>query len=116
MSQVIVNRNTLSNRRRQGIIKKFEIKTFALLMSMIFVVSFLSVMMLVNFNHVSTKGYTIKYLEVQQQKLWEQNELIKKDLLAKKALSTLSLSEKANKMIKPGEPIYVSGYSALAQK
>ena len=116
MSQVIVNRNTLSNRKRQKGIKKIEIKTFVLLMSMTFVVGFLSVMMLVNFNHVSTKGYTIKYLEVQQQKLWEENELIKKDLLEKKALSALSLSEKANSMVKPGEPIYVSGYSALAQK
>lgn len=117
MSQVIVNRNTLASRRRQRSgLKTFEIKTFAMLMSMAMVISFLSVMMLVNFNHVSTKGYTIKYLEVQQQKLWEENELIKRDLLERKALSALSLSEKANSMVKPGETIYVSGYKALAQK
>lgn len=116
MSQVIVNRNTLAHRRRQRGNKTFEIKTFAMLMSMALVISFLSVMMLVNFNHVSTKGYTIKYLEVQQQQLWEENELIKKDLLEKKALSALSLSEKARSMVKPGEAVYVSGYTALAQK
>jgi len=116
MSQVIVNRNTIASRMRQRGSGAFEIKTFTMLMSMALVISFLSVMMLVNFNHVSTKGYTIKYLEVQQQKLWEENELIKKDLLEKKALSALSLSEKANRMVKPGEAIYVSGYKALAQK
>jgi hypothetical protein len=116
MSQVIVNRNTLASRIRQRGSRTFEIKTFTMLMSMAMVISFLSVMMLVNFNHVSTKGYTIKYLEVQQQKLWEENELIKKDLLERKALSALSLSEKANSMVKPGEAIYVSGYKALAQK
>lgn len=116
MSQVIVNRNTLANRKRQRGTKTFEVKTFAMLTSVAMVISFLSVMMLVNFNHVSTKGYTIKYLEVQQQKLWEENELIKRDLLERKALSALSLSEKASSMVKPGEAIYVSGYKALAQK
>jgi hypothetical protein len=116
MSQVIVSRNTLAYRRRQKSFKPFEYKTFLMLASMALVISFLSVMMLVSFNHVSTKGYTIKYLEVQQQKLWEENELLKKDLLEKKALSALSLSEKANSMIRPGDVSYVSGYSAIAKK
>jgi len=115
MSQVIVNRNTLSNRSRQRV-KTFEIKTFAMLISATLTISFLSVITLVNFNHVSTKGYTIKYLEVQQQKLWEENEQIKKNLLERKALSALSLSDKANRMVKPGKTIYVSGYSTIAQK
>lgn len=116
MSQVIVTRNTLAYRRRQQTFKAPEIKTFLMLASMAFIISFLSVMMLVHFNQVSTKGYTIKYLEVKQQQLWEENELLKKDLLEKKALSALSLSEKANSMVKPGDMTYVFGYSALAHK
>ncbi|MCD6109972.1 hypothetical protein J7J83_04405 [bacterium] len=116
MSQVVVNRNTLANRNRRRGVRTFEIKTFAMLMSVALVISFLSVMTLVNFNHISTKGYTIKYLEVQQQQLWEQNERIKKDLLENKSLSALTLSEKANRMVKPGDAIYVSKYTVLAQK
>ncbi len=116
MSQVIINRNTLANRKRQRGVKTFEVKTFAMLMSMALVISFLSVMMLVNFNHVSTKGYTIKYLEVQQRRLYEENEQIKKDLLERKALTALSISEKASAMVRPGSAEYVSGYTALAKK
>lgn len=116
MSQVIVTRNTLAFRKRHQKMSSYGMKSFLMLVSMGLIISFLSVMMLVNFNKVSTKGYTIKYLEVQQQQLWEENELLKKDLLEKKALSAMSITEKANSMVRPGELTYVFGYSALAHK
>ena len=84
------------------------------MLSMGIVISFLSVSMLVNFNHVSTKGYTIKYLEVKQQALYEENEILQKNLLEKKALTQMSISEKANSMVRPGEMAYVRGTTALA--
>jgi len=114
MSQVIVQRNTLAFRERKKSFNTLKLRSFLLMLSMGLVISFLSVSMLVNFNHVSTKGYTIKYLEVKQQELYEENELLKKDLLEKKALTQLSLSEKANSMVRPGEMAYVRGVSALA--
>jgi hypothetical protein len=116
MSQVIVSRNSLGYRRRRQSMASLNIKPFLMMVTIGMFISFLSVMMLVSFNKASTKGYTIKYLEVQQQGLWEENELLKKDLLQQKALSVLGESEKAKTMIKPGRITYVSGHTALAQK
>jgi hypothetical protein len=118
MSQVIITRNSLafrrkSQRERQNIL---SFKPFLVVASFGLVISFLSVMMLVHFNHVATKGYTIKYLEVQQQNLWEKNEQLKKDLLKEKALTLLMETEKAKSMIKPPEVTYVIEHSALAKK
>lgn len=87
-----------------------------MIISMGITICFLSVLMLVHFNQVSTKGYTIKYLEVQRQELLQANEIIQKDLLEKQSLSMLSLSDKANSMVKPAQVKFVSGYSAIAQK
>lgn len=87
-----------------------------MLVGMGLVISFLSVMILVNFNHVSTKGYTIKFLEVRQQELYEENELLKKDLLERKALSELSYTEKAASMVFPRDVQFVRGNTALALK
>ncbi|MFC1810302.1 hypothetical protein ACFLZH_02275 [Patescibacteria group bacterium] len=114
MSQVLAVRNTLAFRERKKSFNPGKLKTLLILMSMGLLISFLSVMMLVNFNHVSTKGYTIKYLEVQQQGLYEENEILKKDLLEKKALTQLSVTEKANSMIRPRDIMYVRGHTALA--
>jgi cell division septal protein FtsQ len=114
MSQVIVQRNTLAFRERKKSFNTLKLRSFLLMLSMGLVISFLSVSMLVNFNHVSTKGYTIKYLEVKQQELYEQNEILQKNLLEKKALTQLSISEKANSMVRPGEIAYVRGMTALA--
>jgi hypothetical protein len=115
MSQVIVTRNTLAYRRRTKKLHTYSLKPLMLIISAGFVISFLSVMMLVNFNKVSTKGYTIKYLEVQQQQLWEEHDMIQKDLLEEKALTALSQTEKAKSMVKPTKMIYVSGHTAIAQ-
>lgn len=115
MSQVIVNRNSLGYRRRRQSMGKLSIKPFLMMVSMGFFISFLSVMMLVNFNKASTKGYTIKYLEVQQQGLWEENQELQKDLLEQKALTGLLETEKAKSMVKPGKITYVSGHSTVAQ-
>lgn len=116
MSQVILTRNSLGYRRRHESYNIGQIKTFLMIVSSGIVISFLSVMMLVHFNQVSTKGYTIKYLEVQRQELIEQNEIIQKDLLEKKALTLLTATDKANSMVKPTNVSYVSGYSAIAKK
>lgn len=78
-------------------------------------ISFLSIMLLVHFNKVATKGYTIKYLEVQQQQLWEENEILKKELLEKKALTDMRITEKAASMGSPKHVSYVTGHTALAQ-
>lgn len=116
MSQVMLTRNSINYRRRRSSYDSGQLKTFLMIVSMGITISFLSVMMLVHFNQVSTRGYTIKYLEVQRQELVEQNEIIQKDLLEKKALTELAATDKANSMIKPGSVAYVSGYSAIAQK
>jgi hypothetical protein len=101
-------------RRRRNSAYSFNVKTITLIMSVAVFISFLSVVMLVNFNKVSTKGYTIKYLEVQNRQLWEEHELLKKELLQKKALSSLNVTEKASNMIKPGQITYTTGHTALA--
>jgi len=114
MSQVIVNRNTIAERRRRQSSIKFEAKPFLVIALLSVFMSFLSVMMLVNFNKISTKGYTIKYLEVQKQQLWEENEVLKKDLLEKKALSEMSYGAKAESMVRPGNVAYISGHNTVA--
>jgi hypothetical protein len=114
MSQVIVNRNTMATRRRRQSSVKFEAKPFLMIVVLGVFMSFLSIMMLVSFNKVSTKGYTIKYLEVQKQQLWEENEVLKKDLLEKKAISQMSYSAKAESMVRPGDVAYISGHNTVA--
>ena len=116
MSQVILTRNSVNYRRRRASLNPVHLRPFLMIVGMGLTISFLSVMMLVHFNQVSTKGYTIKYLEVQRQELVDKNEKMQKDLLEKRALTTLSVSDKANSMVKPGKIAYVSGYSAIAQK
>ncbi|MBN1494138.1 hypothetical protein JW911_00160 [Candidatus Peregrinibacteria bacterium] len=116
MSQVILARNTINYRRRHASYNFGQLKTFLMIVSMGITISFLSVMMLVHFNQVSTRGYTIKYLEVKRQELIEQNEIIQNNLLEKKALTMLSVTDKANSMHKPSDVHYVSGYSAIAKK
>jgi len=116
MSQVMLTHNSINYRRRHSSFNAGQLKTFFMIVGMGITISFLSVMMLVHFNQVSTRGYTIKYLEVQRQELVEQNEIIQKDLLEKKALSVLAATDKANSMVKPGSVAYVSGYSAIASK
>jgi len=116
MSQVMLTRNSMQFRRRHSSFNAGQLKTFFMIVGMGITISFLSVTMLVHFNQVSTRGYTIKYLEVKRQELVEQNEIIQKDLLEKKALSVLAASDKASSMIKPGSVAYVSGYSAIASK
>jgi hypothetical protein len=51
---------------------------------------------------------------VQNRQLWEEHELLKKELLQKKALSSLNVTEKASNMIKPGQITYTTGHTALA--
>ncbi len=114
MSQVIVQRNTLAFRKRKQNFNPARYKSLFMIFSLGLAVTFLSVSMLVNFNHVSTKGYTIKYLEVQQQGLYEENEMLKKELLEKKALSQLALTEKASSMRLPSDIQFVRGNSAIA--
>lgn len=116
MSQVILTHNSLNYRRRHSSFNVGQLKTFFMIVAMGITISFLSVMMLVHFNQVSTRGYTIKYLEVQRQELIQKNEIIQNDLLERKALTMLSATDKANSMVKPGKVTYVSGYSAIAQK
>lgn len=114
MSQVLVTRNSLAYRRRRKSAVSFHVKTFMLILCMGVCVSFLSVAMLVNFNKVATKGYTIKNLEVQQKQLWIEHEQLKKDLLEQKALYTISVSEKASGMVNPRHVTYVSGSKSIA--
>lgn len=114
MSQILVTRNSMARRRRKQSTISFHLKTFMLIMGIGVFASFLSVAMLVNFNKVSTKGYTIKHLEVQQKQLWNEHEQLKKDLLEQKALYVINASEKASAMVEPGKISYVSGHKAIA--
>lgn len=116
MSQILATRNSIAKRRRNNSSVSFHVKSFMLIMCIGIVASFLSVAMLVNFNKVATKGYTIKHLEVQQKQLWNENEQLKKDLLEQKALSVINASNKASRMVEPGKVTYVSGHKAIAQK
>lgn len=117
MSQIVLSRNTFAYRtKKRSFYSKFEIKSFLVVVTMGVFACVMSLMILINFNKVSTKGYTIKYLEVQQQSLWDQNEQIKRDILDLKSLSTISLTDKAGTMVRPGHIEYVSPYSTIAQK
>lgn len=116
MSQVLLARNTLNYRRRYKRTVKFEFKSFLVVLCMGIFISFLSVNLLVHFNKASTKGYTIKYLEVQQKELWDENEILKKELLEKTSLGAMRMTAKAESMGAPQNVSYVSGRTALAQK
>jgi len=117
MSQIVVNRNTLAFRnKKSSFYSRVELKSFIAVLCMGVFASVMSLLILVNFNKVSTKGYTIKYLEVQQQKLWDENEEIKRNLLDMKALSSISLTDKAGTMVKPRNIEYISSYSSIAKK
>lgn len=115
MSQVIVTHNTLAARQRRIRSKNpISLKPLLVILTMGCIVSFLSVTMLIHFNKNATKGYTIKYLEVKQQELIEQNKIIKNELLEKQALLSLSQTEKAASMVKPRQVSYVTPHNTLA--
>jgi hypothetical protein len=74
----------------------------------------MSLLYLMNFNQVATKGYDLRRLEVARQQLLNQYEIKNMKLTETKALSSIISSDRISAMRQPGEVTFVRGNTAIA--
>ena len=75
----------------------------------------LSMLYLMHFNRVATKGYDLKRLEVDRQHLTTQNQLSNMNIDRVKSMPTILASGRLQRMVRANEVSFVRGETAIAK-
>lgn len=75
----------------------------------------MSVLYLMHFNQVATKGYDLKRLEVDRQQLMDQNQLSNMNIDRVKSMPSILASSRIQGMVKGNNVAFVRGETALAK-
>ena len=94
---------------------KMQFGPTTLVVALIAVAVALSMLYLLHFNQVATKGYDLKRLEVDRQHLLDQNQLSSTSIDRVKSMPTILHSARIQRMVKASEISFVRGDSALAK-
>ena len=75
----------------------------------------LSMLYLLHFNQVATKGYDLKRLEVDRQHLMDQNQLSNMNIDRVKSMPTILASGRLQRMVRASDVAFVRGDTAIAK-
>ncbi|MBD3270483.1 hypothetical protein GF376_03070 [Candidatus Peregrinibacteria bacterium] len=93
----------------------FDISPIYIMSFLMLAIACLSVLYLISFNQVATKGYELKRLEVSRQELKQQSDLKTLYLAKVKSMDHILASNYLSPMRKPGSVEFVSADSFLAK-
>ncbi len=93
---------------------KLQFGPMTLIVGLIIVAVSMSILYLMHFNQVATKGYDLKRLEVDRQQLMDQNQLSNMNIDKVTSMPSILASTRIQTMVKAHEVTFVRGDSALA--
>jgi hypothetical protein len=88
---------------------------FFLLFSMTFMIGLLSFFYLVKFTEIHTKGYQLRKLEIEREKLMTAREGVSTEIARLKSLNSIRESEATFRMIPARNPVFVKQDGTVAQ-
>lgn len=94
---------------------KFEFGPMTLIGGLVVVAVGLSILYLMHFNQVATKGYDLKRLEVDRQQLMDQNQVSNMNIDTVKSMNSVLTSNRIQRMVKANNVSFVRGDTALAK-
>jgi len=94
---------------------KFEFGPMTLIVGLVFVAVMMSVLYLMHFNEVATKGYAVARLEADRQQLQDQNQVSSMNIDNAKSMPSILASARIQSMVKAKDITFVRGDSALAK-
>lgn len=115
--QEYMNSSMRSFRRtRVSAIKwQFQFGPMTLIVALVVVALAMSMLYLMHFNQVATKGYDLKRLEVNRQQLMDQNQVSNMNIDKVKSMGTIMASTRIQTMVKANDVSFVRGDTALAK-
>ncbi len=103
-------------RTRVSAIKwQFQFGPMTLIVGLIFAAVAMSMLYLMHFNQVATKGYDLKRLEVDRQQLMDQNQMSNMNIDKVKSMDAITGSARIQRMVKANNVSFVRGDTALAK-
>jgi len=94
---------------------KMQFGPMTVIVGLIFAAVGMSVLYLMHFNQVATKGYDLKRLEVDRQQLMDQNQLSSTNIDRVKSMQSILVSPRIQGMVKGNNVAFVRGDTALAK-
>lgn len=83
---------------------------------MIFLAGLMSLLYLMHFTDIHTKGYTLKKLEIERQELRNQQEIKIMNVAKVRSLARIKESEAVARMVPLKNPIYLKSDTAMARR
>ncbi len=103
-------------RTRVSAIKwQLQFGPMTLIVGLVFVAVAMSMLYLMHFNQVATKGYDLKRLEVDRQQLMDQNQMSNINIDKVKSMDSIMGSSRIQRMVKANNVSFVRGDTALAK-
>jgi len=94
---------------------KLQFGPMTLIVGLIVVAVMMSMLYLMHFNQVATKGYDLKRLEVDRQQLLDQNQVSNSNIDQVKSMPSILQSNRIQRMVRANNVSFVRGDTALAK-
>lgn len=94
---------------------QFQFGPMTLIIGLIFAAVGMSILYLMHFNQVATKGYDLKRLEVDRQQLMDQNQVSNMNIDKVKSMDAILGSHRIQRMVRANNVSFVRGDTALAK-
>lgn len=94
---------------------KLQFGPMTLIGGLVVVAVGMSILYLMHFNQVATKGYDLKRLEVDRQQLMDQNQVSNMNIDKVKSMNSVLTSGRIQRMVKANNVSFVRGDTALAK-
>lgn len=117
MAQLILTHGSSFHRAlrtRNALPLSLKVGKFFLLFSMTFMIGLLSFVYLVKFTEIHTKGYQLRKLEIDRERLLRSQALKNTDIAHLKSLMTIQQSEIASRMIPARNAIFIKQDGTIA--
>lgn len=118
MSQLIITRSSPFHRairNRQFFLAPVRVGKFFLLFTLTFLLGLMSFFYLVKFTEIHTKGYQLRKLELEKNKLLTTRESKSTDIALLMSLRTIRESAVTSSMVRARAPIFIKGEKNIAR-
>lgn len=101
---------------RQPVPMKLRVGKFFLMFSMILLAGLMSMLYLMHFTDIHTKGYSLRKLEIEREALRSQQEIKVMNVAKVRALEHVQAGAKVTSMVPLRNPIYLKDDTAVAKR
>ena len=118
MSQLIMARGSSVQRgvRRSTLSSNVYIGTYSLMFLLVVFICLMSILFLIHYNNIATKGYVLKRLEVERQQLLSEREVKDMHLSEIRSLDVIKGHDKIARMINVNDPQFVREDTGIASR